>query len=57
MPILLMETDWRDLRLADIQGTPDTWISSAANSDADTPARCECYQNHNGCGFLHQQYP
>lgn len=34
VPILLRETDWRDLPLAEIQGTPGTWISSAANTDA-----------------------
>ncbi|AEG01309.1 TIR protein [Methylomonas methanica MC09] len=34
VPILLRETDWQDLPLAEIQGTPGTWISSAANTDA-----------------------
>jgi internalin A len=34
VPVLLRETDWQDLTLAEIQGTPAVWISSGANTDA-----------------------
>ena len=33
VPIMLRETDWADLPLAEIQGTPGYWITSEANKD------------------------
>ena len=33
VPILLRKTDWQDLPLAEIQGTPGQWITSAKNKD------------------------
>ncbi|MFN4256062.1 MAG: toll/interleukin-1 receptor domain-containing protein [Saprospiraceae bacterium] len=33
VPIMLRKTDWQDLPLAEIQGTPGEWITSAKNRD------------------------
>ncbi|WP_446810500.1 COR domain-containing protein [Methylomonas sp. 2BW1-5-20] len=33
MPIRLRKTDWQDLPIAEIQGAPEEWITSAANPD------------------------
>lgn len=33
VPIMLRQIDWQDLPLAEIQGTPGEWITSAANKD------------------------
>jgi internalin A len=33
VPIMLRKTDWQDLPLAEIQGVPGQWITSAANQD------------------------
>lgn len=32
VPTLLRETDWQDLPLAEIQGTPGVWINSATTN-------------------------
>ncbi len=33
VPIMLRKTDWQDLPLAEIQGSPGEWITSAKNKD------------------------
>jgi len=33
VPIMLRKTDWKDLPLSGIQGTPGEWITSATNQD------------------------
>ncbi len=33
VPVMLRKTDWQDLPLAEIQGTPGEWITSAGNKD------------------------
>lgn len=33
IPVMLRKTDWQDLPLAEIQGTPGEWITTAANKD------------------------
>jgi len=33
VPVMLRKTDWQDLPLAEIQGTPGEWITLAANKD------------------------
>ena len=33
VPIMLRSTNWNDLPLAEIQGTPGKWITSAKNQD------------------------
>jgi len=33
VPVMLRKTDWQDLPLAELQGVPGEWITSANNKD------------------------
>lgn len=41
VPVMLRKTDWQDLPLAEIQGTPGEWITSAKNKDEAWTKVCE----------------